>query len=317
MRPIDEKKYSVVEIEPIRKLALENPKELVRRSEEYYNAQVLKAAKTISKKRGVVKIVLLCGPSASGKTTTAHKLKHRLIALGVPARVLSMDDFFLGMGSYPLRENGEPDMESVKTMDMPLLNHCLKELLADGKSLFPTFDFASQVRSLNAHLVELEDNGILIMEGIHALNPMVVENIDKDRVFSIYVSVRTKFVAENGETVLVPKDIRLMRRMVRDNNFRNYPPSHTLAYWDHVVKSERINIDVYRDDVDLKMDNTIDYEVCVWHKFLDNTMKSVNIEDYRDFPQLAKIFAGLMRFPEVDGSFIPHNSLLREFIGKD
>ncbi|MDR2933420.1 MAG: hypothetical protein LBV27_09985 [Oscillospiraceae bacterium] len=316
MRELIDKKYSALEIESINKLAREDPAELVRRSEEYYNNQVMKAAKTISDSRGQFRFVLLCGPSASGKTTTAHKLKHRLIALGTGARVLSMDDFFKGMEHYPRLANGKPDMESVETLDMNLLNACFEALMDKGEAMFPTFDFASQEQKLAVHHVELTQKDVLIMEGIHALNPMVLKDIPDENIFRIYVSVRTKFV-DNGDKVLVPKDIRLMRRMVRDSNFRNYPPIHTLRYWDHVVASERVNIDLYRDDVNLKMDNTIDYEVCVWHRMLRGVLDSVDMKDYEEYPQMQNIIDGLHRFDEIDYKLIPKNSLLREFIGDE
>lgn len=316
MREIIEKKYSVLEMESIISQAESDPVNFVQSSEEYYNAQVMRAATTIKNGSDKYKFVLLCGPSASGKTTTAHKLKHRIIAQGVGARVISMDDFYRGMQHYPKLSNGNPDMESSENLDMKLLNSCFEELMEKGEAMLPTFDFATQTQNLRAHHVKLSENDVLIMEGIHALNPKVLSGIPKENVFRIYVSVRTKFM-DGEETVLVPKDIRLMRRMVRDSKFRNYPPIHTLGYWDHVVASEKIYIDAYRDDVDLKMDNTIDYEVCVWHYLLHKAMVNADMSEYVKYPQMERIVEGLMRFPQVDHRLIPKNSLLREFIGDD
>lgn len=316
MRPIDEKKYSRLDIDTVADLARRDPVELVSVSEEYYNNQVMAAAGTIRRHMPKYKFILLCGPSASGKTTTAHKLKHRLIAQGVGARVMSMDNFFTGLESYPLLDDGSPDMESIQAIDMNLLNNCFEELLARGESNFPVFDFATQRQHLNQHHMELCENDVLIMEGIHALNPGVLRNIPPENVFRMYVSVRTKFV-HGEQTILVPKDIRLIRRTVRDYKFRNYPPIQTLTYWKHVVAAEKINIDLYRDDVNLKMDNTIDYEVCVWRNLLHSLLESVDIADYAAYPELERIFEGLTHFPEVDYSLIPPNSLLREFIGEE
>lgn len=316
MREIIEKKYSVLEIETVKDLVFRSPADLVASSEEYYNSQVMAAATTIRRNMPRYKFILLCGPSASGKTTTAHKLKHRLIAQGVGARVVSMDNFFKGMESYPKLADGTPDMESFEAVDMELLNECFAELLETGESMFPVFDFPNQRQLPAQHKMELGSGDVLIMEGIHALNPRVLENISRDTIFRIYVSVRTKFV-EGDRTVLVPKDIRLIRRMVRDYKFRSYPPEKTLAYWKHVVAGERINIDLFRDEVNLKMDNTIDYEVCVWRRVLHNLLESVNIGDYEEYPELTRIFAGLTHFPEMDDRLIPKNSLLREFVGDD
>ena len=315
MRAINEKKYSVLEIDTVNRQAQENPANLVTQSEAYYNSQVMRAAEMIKDAAGQYRFILLCGPSASGKTTTAHKLKHRLIAHGVGADVLSMDDFYRGMEYYPKMADGNPDMESVQALDMDLLNYCFDQLAQRGQAMFPLFDFATQKRTLEAQPISLPPGHVLIIEGIHALNPQVLAHVPPEQIYRIYVSVRTKFMS-GADTVLVPKDIRLMRRMVRDSKFRNYPPIHTVRYWDHVVASEKINIDLYRDDVNLKMDNTIDYEVCVWHQILKDTLEHVDDDVYDQYPQLALIQKGLRLFCGVDQGLIPSNSLLWEFIGK-
>lgn len=314
MRGIDEKKYTPLEIAPIVDMARNNPQELVRRSEEYYNEQVMAAARQIQANPRF-RFVLLCGPTASGKTTTAHKLKHRLINLGVSAEVISMDDFFKGVEYYPKLPDGKPDMESFQDVDHEYLNECFERLLETGSAEFPIFDFAKQRRSENVNKISLGNGGVIIMEGIHALNPAVLSNISRENIFRIYVSVRSKFV--NGEeSVLVPKDIRLIRRMVRDNNFRSWPPLATLSAWGYVIAAERVNIDLYRDDVNIKIDNTIDYEVCIWqntlHDLLSSTMAGSGYEAY---PEIQRIFAGLEHFPPIDYKLMPKNSLLREFVG--
>lgn len=309
-----EKKYTPLEIAGIVELAQKDPDRLVLRSEQYYHHQVDSAMLLVKKNMPNYKFVLLCGPSASGKTTTAHKLKESLINNGIGARVISMDNFFLGLHHYPKLPDGTPDMESVEAVDMEKLNQCFDELLRTGHSVLPTFDFAQQRRGEEVHTVDLGENDVLIMEGIHALNPMVLADIPRENVMRIYASVRSKFVC-GGENILIPKDIRLMRRMVRDNNFRNYPPLSTLNSWENVLEGERKNINPYRDDVDIKMDTTIDYEVCVWHAMLQNQLDITGPEAYADHPAIERIFKGLLRFPSIDASKIPLDSLLREFIG--
>ena len=313
MRTILEKKYTPVEIAGINEMAAADPNALVETAEEYYNKQVLCAAESIKAKR-CCKFVLLCGPSASGKTTTAHKLKHRLISLGIGARVVSMDNFFRGVEAYPKLPDGKPDMESVKALDLDCLNACFEQLMETGEAQLPVFDFSRQRRSDERHHVTLREGDILIMEGIHALNPDVLKRIPRENVYRLYVSVRSKFI--NGEEViLIPKDIRLMRRMVRDHKFRGWPPVATLEQWAHVLEGERVGIDPYRDDVDLKMDNTIDYEVCVWHDLLTDLLEDRKV--YEMYPEIERIFEGLTRFPQIDYKLIPQNSLLREFIGEE
>jgi len=144
----------------------------------------------------------------------------------------------------------------------------------------------------------------------------VLCHIERRHVYRIYCSVRTKFV-DADETILEPKDIRLMRRIVRDYDFRNYLPEQTLAYWKNVVAGEKINIDPYRDDVERKLDNTIDYEVCVWREMLNGLMSRSGLYNNGEYPQLSRIFEALTHFEQVCHSLIPKNSLLREFIGEE
>lgn len=314
MRQIIEKSYSKLDIQTVTEQARRDPNGLVARSEAYYNTQLQSAAERIRENSGC-KFILLCGPSASGKTTTAHKLMRRLIDAGLSVQVVSMDNFYTGIESYPVLPDGSRDMESIQALDLELLNERFEQLLNTGESMFPTFDFAAQHQNRDATPMTLGKNDVLIMEGIHALHPMVLAGIPRENIFRIYVSVRTQFV-QQGRAVLVPKDIRLIRRMVRDYKFRNYLPQQTLSYWKHVVAGERVNIDLYRDDVDLKMDNTIDYEVCVWHSMLHELLESVNMEDYEEYPELERIFWGLRYFPDMDSGLIPQSSLLREFVGE-
>ena len=309
-----EKKYTPLEVSGILEMAEKDPGSLVRRSEEYYHHQVEMAMLRIKKNMPNYKFVLLCGPSASGKTTTAYKLKESLIENGIGARVISMDNFFIGREHYPKLPDGSPDMESVLTLDLDLLNKCFNELLKTGKSLLPTFDFMAQKRNLATHPVDITGGDVLIMEGIHALNPEVLSDIPHENVMRIYASVRSKFVS-GEEDILIPKDIRLMRRLVRDAKFRGYPILETLKTWENVLEGERKNINPYRDDVDIKLDNTIDYEVCVWHFMLQSQLDISGPEGFCDYPAIDRIFKGLMRFPSIDPKQIPEDSLLREFIG--
>ena len=309
-----ERKYTPLEIAGIIDMAVKDPDGLVQRCEDYYRYQVEMAMFQIKKNMPNYKFVLLCGPSASGKTTTAYKLKDSLIRSGVGAQVISMDNFYIGRENYPKLPDGTPDMESVHALDVKLLNECFAELHSTGKSLLPIFDFAAQKQTKGVYPVEISDDSVLIMEGIHALNPQVLSGIPEQNVIRIYASVRSKFIC-GEENILIPKDIRLMRRMVRDNKFRDFPPLSTLKSWENVLEGERKNINPYRDDVDIKLDNTIDYEVCVWHSMLQSQIDMAGPEGYCDYPAIDRIFKGLLRFPSIDSAKIPPDSLLREFIG--
>ena len=315
MRPIIQNRYSHVDIQEINALAQHKPMALVMQGEQYYRQQLTDAASLIRKALPKYAVILLSGPSASGKTTTAHKLRQQLTEQGVHAWVLSMDNFYMGIEQYPLLPDGSRDMESIQAIDLQLLNACFEELLEKGKADFPMFDFVTQTQHLKAHPIHLETNDVLIMEGIHALNPSVLGNIPQENIFRMYVSVRTKFVC-GEEIILEPKEIRLIRRMVRDYKFRNYAPEQTLQYWKYVVEGERVNIDPYRDAVHFKMDSTLDYEVCVWHSMLHYVIDSAELSGMlRAYPELEGIVHALKRFTEMDIRCIPSASLLHEFIG--
>lgn len=314
MREINKTSYSQVTLDEINRQAKENPEEFAINSEEYYKSQLKRVAGAVKDSHGDIKIVLLCGPSGSSKTTTAHKLKAELAKGGVGSKVLTMDNFYRGIKNYTIAENGMPDMESVDTIDIELLNQCLREIISKGESYFPVFDFMEQRRLEEKEYVTLAEGDVLIMEGIHALNPHITENIPSENIFRMYVSVRTKFV-DNGADVLRPSDIRLIRRMVRDNLFRGYPPHETIAYWDVVLEGERVNINPYRDDVEFKMDTTIDYEVCTWNALLADLLANIDLDEYTEYPAIARIVEGLPRFESLSPELIDKESIIREFIG--
>lgn len=315
MRTINPTKYSRVSINTINEMAANDQEKLVAQSELYYNTQLVMVADRIIKDKK--NIVLLSGPSASGKTTTAHKLIAELRGRGLTSHVISMDDFFLGMENYQLLDNGSPDMESVDTLDMELLNTCFKELLERGSADFPIFDFEKQRRSDKTRRMELKGDDVFIMEGIHALNPLVLKDIHPERVFKMYISVRTKFMnGDSTDSIIEPSELRLIRRMVRDALFRNYPAMHTVEYWDHVLESEKIYIDPYRDNVDFKMDSTLDYEVCVWHTLLNKRLEEVELSGVSQHETMQRVLKALKRMEQLSVDVIPKDSLLREFIGK-
>ncbi len=312
MKLISRQKNSIIQMSEINLLA-RDPGFFVSECEKGYHHQINEVVDLVLESKGRYRVVLLAGPSSSGKTTTAHKISEAFGRHGVSAPVVSLDDFFLGIEFYPRLPDGTPDMEAVEALDLALINTTLKTLLETGRATFPTFDFERSCRGEPVNEIQLGEKGVLIMEGLHAINPRLVEVLDSSSLFRVYVSTRTEYLDDENE-VLCPKDARLIRRMVRDHNFRNRSPLETLLAWEDVLDGEEKYIYPFRDSVDYKIDSMLDYEGCVFHHYI-----LPMIDEMKD----DTVFAGKVRqiveileaFDDIDYHYIPENSLLREFIG--
>lgn len=312
MKIISKVKNSHIDITEINTLA-KKPGDFIAQCEKGYFDQINEIVEQVLSSNGRYRIVLLAGPSSSGKTTTAHKISEAFAKNGVHAPVVSLDDFFLGIANYPKLPDGTPDMETVEALDLPLINTTLGCLLKEGRATFPVFDFNNSTRSDQTNEVQLGERGVLVVEGLHALNPRLVEVLDQNVLYRAYVSTRTKYM--DGETeVLTPKDARLIRRMVRDHNFRNRSPLETLLAWEDVLDGEEKYIYPFRDSVDYKIDSSLDYEGCVFHHYILPMIES--LKDNRVYSGKVKQIVDLLEaFDDIDYHYIPEDSLLREFIG--
>ena len=312
MKLISRQKNSIIQMSEINLLA-RYPEFFISECEKGYQHQINEVVDLILESQGRYRVVLLAGPSSSGKTTTAHKISEEFGRRGVSAPVVSLDDFFLGMEFYPKLPDGSPDMEAVEALDLPLINETLRELLETGHATFPTFDFERSCRGGKVNEITLGEKGVLVMEGLHAINPRLVEVLDPSDLFRVYVSTRTAYL--DGETeVLSPKDARLIRRMVRDHNFRNRSPLQTLLAWEDVLDGEEKYIYPFRDSVDYKIDSMLDYEGCVFHHYILPMLGEMK-DDSVFAGKVRQIVEILEAFDDIDYSYIPENSLLREFIG--
>ena len=299
-----------IELNEINKLA-RDPETFIRNCEEDYIHQLEKVVTEVTQKG--CKVVMLAGPSSSGKTTTANKLSACFSKKGINAPVISLDDFFLGIASYHILPNGLPDMESVQTLDLPLINETFLELITKGEAVFPIFDFERSQRSKLTKLLKLDQNGVLIVEGLHALNPLLTEKIDAKNIFKIYVSTRTQYMYKE-HVVLTPKDNRLIRRMVRDHKFRARSPRETLENWQNVLDGEEKYIYQWRDTADFKIDSAHNYEGCIFHHYILPMTKELK-SDPTYGGKVREVVEILEAFDDIDFSYIPEDSLLREFIG--
>lgn len=282
-------------------------------SEQRYTQQLTRIALDILKHRKEKPILLLSGPSGSGKTTSALRIEQLLEGWGCAAMVLSMDNYYLPESQTPqaLNEHGVVDYESPYRLDIPLLNEHLERLSRCEPIHLPVFNFAKQCRE-PGKTIQRRPNELVILEGIHALNPQVTGNAGAF-ASCIYVSVRTRLQAEDG-ALLHPSKIRLMRRLIRDRFFRGREPVDTFRLFESVSRGEHQYIMPFKHRAAYQIDTLIDYEPSVYRSILLPDL--LNIADtYPDYAQYADIAAFLQALEPVPQDLVPGISLVREFIG--
>lgn len=287
---------------------------LVNVNETYYNNQLNKCAKDIIANN--MNIVMLAGPSSSGKTTTAKKLAIQLAVLGKDAYVISTDDYFLDRNKTPLDENGNKDFESIDAIDLHSLNEDLLDLLEGKEVILPSFNFIKGIRTLSNKKIKMKDNTILIIEGIHALNPKLTDYIPEKNKYKIYVSVLTGINIDSTNRIS-STETRLIRRIVRDNKYRGYDTLETLKSWDKVKLGEQKYIFPYQNRADFYVDSSLIYEYNALKKYAIECFKQVskNSKYYYMVDRLENI---LSYFVEIENTkIIDDHSILREFIGED
>jgi len=297
-----------VNIEDINRKSSENVYKLIDRGEEAYINQVKEIANQVSIYNK--KIVLITGPSSAGKTTSSYKLKQELKNIGINSYVLNMDDFFNDLDKVPLREDGKPDMEGLVALDVDCVKNCLQDILLKGEARTPTFDFATHKRTDVWHSCKVKRNEVIIMEGIHALNPVITQGLDADKIYKVYVHCNTDFVM-SGKIIFHARQLRLLRRMVRDERERHTPLTKTLELWDDVCAGEDKNIRPYKSTANYFLNSTHFYEPLLY--------KSLLIQPFQKLKKIPEIKQFLQKFrlcATIEESFIPKDSLIREFIGK-
>ena len=238
-------------------VAARSPEQLAEFSEQSYRQRVAYAAEKV--RRSGAKIVMLTGPSASGKTTSAHCLAKALQQQGTPAQVVSLDNFFKGAEFYPKMPDGTLDYENPDTLDLLLIKQCLKDLSQTGKTTLPVYDFTQEKRSAEVEPIDLQ-GGVCIVEGIHALNPELTELVEGSEVYRVYAGLREEYCID-GRRVINTQDIRLCRRTLRDAATRGRSPAKTLAMWDRVLDGETRYIKGFKTTADFLLDTSFTYEL--------------------------------------------------------
>jgi len=286
--------------------------QLVAEGENYHSEQLRNIAHEICAREGV-RVVLICGPSSSGKTSTSHRLCLELLAQGKQPVALSLDNWYVDGTLTPLDENGNKDYESVYAIDLKQLGEDLEALISGKEIALPTFNFAEERREYLGDTLQMKEDAILVLEGIHALNPILTEHIDADCKFKIYAAPMSP-VSLDGETWIPTYVHRLLRRISRDLRTRGKNPQATIASWPAVREGEAKWIEPFQSEADMEFDTSMTYELPAIRLTVETALQSVpaSAEEYKI---VEKLLFYLSFFNTLEAGFVPKTSILREFIG--
>ncbi len=286
--------------------------DLIRIDETLQSNRLLSLAGEINKKKKDIKIVLMAGPSSSGKTTTSKKLCMYLESYGLHPKVLSMDDYFVERKETPVDENGKPDYECLEAIDMKLFDKQVEDLLKGKTVTVPTYSFLVGKKEFNRD-VTLGTEDILVIEGIHALDNKILTNIPRSKKYKIYISALTELNLDDHNRVSTT-DNRMLRRIIRDNRTRNNNVEHTLKSWDNVRRGEEKYIFPFQDEADFTFNSALIYEIGVLKTYVEPLLYSVP-QDSPYYEEAKRLINFLRLFLPIPADVIPQDSILREFIG--
>lgn len=301
----------IYSVSGVNKAVTDTPEKIVERAENKYDSSLLKVCEKII--CDSIETVFLAGPSASGKTTTAARLCQDLEERGKRCITVSLDDFYRVKGDYPLLPNGAPDYETVHALDLPLFEKCFKELHAIGKSDFPVFDFKIGTRSEKVRTIDYSSYDVMIIEGLHALNPLITGLLPKDDVLSIFINLIGSFKDENRDDVLSGWQMRFVRRLIRDYHHRNSGAANTFRLWDMVVEGEKKYLFPFENNRDIAINSIHEYEPCLFAKEACEILSELPQSDSH-FEISRDLIERLGDFESLDENKVPESSLLREFL---
>lgn len=288
---------------------------LVNLSETLHDHRYAEIANQIAARPGV-KLVLIAGPSSSGKTTSSKRLALHMRVNGLNPIVISLDDYFRNRVDTPLDENGEYDFECLEALDVPFLNQQLEQLFAGERVEIPKYDFASGSRKFIGQFLQLTDNDVLIMEGIHGLNPKLTAQIPDDDKFKLYVSVLTP-ISIDEKTRMSSRDYRLLRRMVRDNQFRGMSAEDTILRWPSVRAGEEKYIHPFKRMADAEFNSGLFYEIPMLKCYAEPLLQVIPSASpaFDEAQRLLGLIRSVIAMTPIDVRHIPPTSIIREFIG--
>lgn len=287
--------------------------EFIRINEALHEKKIAVIADQISAQRNRIRIILIAGPSSSGKTTFAKRLSIQLMVNGIRPVTLSTDDYFVGPERNPVDENGKPDFEHIKAVDLELFNKHLLDLV-EGRTIdVPTFNFAGKKREYNGRTLRIENDQVVIIEGIHGLNPQLTEFVPQEAEFRIYISALTQLSLDSNNRISTT-DNRLMRRIVRDHQFRGHSALDSLKLWPGVRHGEKKWIFPFQKEADATFNSALDYELAVLRPYVEPLLGEIK-PDQPEYAEASRLNEFLLNFRPASSEYVPHNSILREYIG--
>ena len=301
-------------LEYINERAVTDPVEFVKEWENRYDKIISSIVERIITEDGR-EIVMLAGPSSAGKTTTARKLKEGLSKKGVKTYVLSLDDFYLNREDIPYLPDGSQDYETVDALDLEQLEKDLNALIRGETVKTPVFDFTTGKRSdTEFNEITLGDEDVVIIEGLHALNPVITEKVH-GKLLKVYINVSSRIYDEKGNVLFNKRNLRFLRRMIRDYKYRASSVENTCKLWKNVTAGEDKYLFPFRDNADIKADTIHLYEPCVIkQQALPLLCDSQVSDEFKS--EIEKLKKALEQFNDINENAVPENSLLREFLGQ-
>lgn len=279
-----------------------------------YEKKIEQIALHIVENPSKARLIMLSGPSASGKTTTSLKLQDKLRKRGVGAVAISLDDYFRNREDAPVLPDGTRDFESSASLDTELIKSTLCELITGGSTEIPVFNFKTGHRAKERRPVILGKDDVAIVEGLHALNPDITGLLPEGSLLKLYVSVSSDFITDSGNVLLCARDIRLVRRTVRDHNFRGTNVYQTLSMWDSVCRGEDLYVRPFKKYADFTINSAFSCEPCIFRESALQLFSEVS-QDIPYAHRAKHIIEGLRKFEPIPPSIMPANCVLREFMG--
>ncbi len=282
-------------------------------AEALHEKKLASIAHQISGDGREIKVILVAGPSSAGKTTFAKRLATHLKVNGLHPVTISTDDYFVGDDLNPIGEDGKPDYEHVEAVDVALFNANLNSLIAGEAVALPRFNFAMKRREYKDAPLRLAEGQVIIVEGIHGLNPLLTAQVDPSRKFKIYINALTQLRVDDNNRISTT-DNRLMRRMVRDHNYRDHSALRTLQMWPMVRAGEKRWIFPYQKEADATFNSALDYELAVLKPFVEQLLMKVKPGD-PEYAEARRLSEFLVAFVPITPRVVPRTSILREYIG--